>query len=208
MALRNFTLLTLWASVYALVKIIQICHKVFRHQRDQQLYIHLALHLLCLLISSRQCRSHRRLDFFYSNKNNLVQLEDTAIKTERCCSKQCTERTRAVHHSIDFYLYFKSNIVFGVALGPLCARCSTNQCFVLFAGSEQSMCKDADIIYSSQTELAGCDEWQIRIKMECECDVIEGRSTIFAFFVLCLFYHFKWQTVKFIYFSLLHCSLC
>ncbi len=44
------------------------------------------------------------------------------------------------------------------ALGQLCARCSTNQCFVLFAGSEQSMCKDADIIYSSQTKLAGCDE--------------------------------------------------
>ncbi len=84
---------------------------VFRYQRDQQLYIHLALHLL---ISSRQCRSHRRLDFFYSNTNNLVQLEDTAIKTERCCSMQCTERTRAMHHSIDFYLYFKSNIVFGV----------------------------------------------------------------------------------------------
>ncbi len=66
---------------------------VFRHQGDQQLYIHLALHLLCLLISSRQCRSHRRLDFFYNNRNNLVQLEDTAIKTERCCSMQCTERT-------------------------------------------------------------------------------------------------------------------
>ncbi len=77
---------------------------VFRHQRDQQLYIHLALHLLCLLISSRQCRSHRRLYFFYSNKNNLVQLEDTAIKTERCCSMQCTERTRAVHHSILFFV--------------------------------------------------------------------------------------------------------
>ncbi len=54
---------------------------VFRHQRDQQLYIHLALHLLCLLISSRQCRSHRRLYFFYSNKNNLVQLEDTAAQS-------------------------------------------------------------------------------------------------------------------------------
>ncbi len=54
---------------------------VFRHQRDQQLYVHLALHLLCLLISSRQCRSHRRLDFFYSNKNNLVQLEDTAAQS-------------------------------------------------------------------------------------------------------------------------------
>ncbi len=42
---------------------------------------------------------HRRLDFFYSNKNNFVLLEDTTIKTERCCSMQCTERTRAVHHS-------------------------------------------------------------------------------------------------------------
>ncbi len=89
---------------------------VFRHQGDQQLYIHLALHLLCLLISSRQCRSHCSLDFFYSNKNNLVQLEDTAIKTERCCSMQCTERTRAMHHSIAFCLYFKSNIVFGVII--------------------------------------------------------------------------------------------
>ncbi len=89
---------------------------VFRHQRDQQLYIHLALYLLCLLISSRQCRSHSRLDYFYSNKNNLVQLEDTAIKTERCCSMQCTEQTRAMHHSIDFYLYFKPNIVFGVII--------------------------------------------------------------------------------------------
>ncbi len=45
---------------------------VFRHQRDQQLYIHLALHLLCLLISSRQCRSHHRLDFFYSNKKKKI----------------------------------------------------------------------------------------------------------------------------------------
>ncbi len=60
--------------------------------------------------------SHRRLDLFYSNTNNLVQLEDTTVKTERCCSMQCTERTRAVHHSIDFYLYFKSNIVFGVII--------------------------------------------------------------------------------------------
>ncbi len=34
--------------------------------------------------------------------------------------------------------------------------------------------------------------------MDCECDVIEGRSTIFAFFffLLCLFYHFKCQTVS------------
>ncbi len=51
-------------QVFTLVKIIQIKFFVFRYQRDQQLYIHLALHLLCLLISSRQCRSHRRLDFF------------------------------------------------------------------------------------------------------------------------------------------------
>ncbi len=29
---------------------------------------------------------------------------------------QCTERLRAMHHSIDFYLYFKSNIVFGVII--------------------------------------------------------------------------------------------
>ncbi len=42
---------------------------------------------------------HRRLDFFYSNKNNFVQLEDTTIKTERGCSTQCTEQTRLVHHS-------------------------------------------------------------------------------------------------------------
>ncbi len=38
-----------------------------------------------------------------------------------------------------------------------------NQCFVLFAGSEHSMCNDAqssiaDIIYGSQTEQSGCDE--------------------------------------------------
>ncbi len=28
---------------------------------------------------------HRRLDFFYSNKNYFVQLEDTTIKTELKC---------------------------------------------------------------------------------------------------------------------------
>ncbi len=65
-----------------------------------------------------------------------------------------------------------------------------NPSFVLFTGSEQSMCKDADIIYSSQTELAGCDEWQIRIKMECECDVIEGRSTRLSFFLF-LYYAYS-----------------
>ncbi len=28
---------------------------------------------------------HRHFDFFYSNKNHLVQLENTTIKTERGC---------------------------------------------------------------------------------------------------------------------------
>ncbi len=67
------------------------------------------------------------------------------------------------------------------------------------------MYNDADIIYSSQTEQAGCDEWQIRIKMECECDVIEGRSTIFPFFFF-LYYAYSIilemsDCVEFIYFS-------
>ncbi len=99
-------------------------------------------------------------------------------------------------NSIPALYYYRAPVQ--PALGPLCARCSMNQCFVLFAGSEQSMCNDADIIFSSQTELAGCDEWQIRIKMECECDVIKGLSThlSFFYFLLCLFYHFKWQTVS------------
>ncbi len=40
----------------------------------------------------------------------------------------------------------------------MCALHDMNQCFVLFAGSEHSMCNDAqsrsaDIIYGSQTEL-------------------------------------------------------
>ncbi len=52
--------------------------------------------------STRLAAIDGRLDcvfFFYSNKNNLVQLEDTKIKTERCCSMQCTEQTTVVHHS-------------------------------------------------------------------------------------------------------------
>ncbi len=45
---------------------------------------------------------HRRLElFFYSKKNNSVQLEDTKIKTERVCSMQRTERTRVLHHSAE-----------------------------------------------------------------------------------------------------------
>ncbi len=55
---------------------------------------HLLLHLPTVA-PSLTCR----LDFFYSNTNNCVQLEDTTIKTERCCSTQRTERTTAVHHS-------------------------------------------------------------------------------------------------------------
>ncbi len=52
-----------------------------------------------------------------------------------------------------------------------------NQCFVLFAGSEHSMCNDAqsrlaDIIYSSQTEQAGCDEGQSRIRIEQSVDAM------------------------------------
>ncbi len=43
------------------------------------------------------------------------------------------------------------------ALGPYAHAARMNQCFVLFAGSEHSMCKDAqssiaDIIYDSQIE--------------------------------------------------------
>ncbi len=45
---------------------------------------------------------HLHLDFFYSNKNHLVQLEDTTIKTERGCSMQHTERTTVTHHRSDF----------------------------------------------------------------------------------------------------------
>ncbi len=124
MALRNFTLLTLACHSEEESKYLHACQNhtnlslsyFCSDTNETRDYINLALHLLCLLISSRQCRSYRRLDFFYSNKTNLVQLEDTEIKTERCCSMQCTERTRAMHHSIYFYLYFKSNIVFGVII--------------------------------------------------------------------------------------------
>ncbi len=50
--------------------------------------------------STRLAAIDGRLDFFfYSNKNNFVQLEDTKIKTERVCSMQRTEQTTVVHHS-------------------------------------------------------------------------------------------------------------
>ncbi len=78
-----------------------------------------------------------------------------------------------------------------------------NQCIVLFEGSVHSMCNDAwsrlaDIIYSSQTEQAGCDEWQQnKDGAKCGYTVLEGSSTRLSFFsVLCLAYHFKWQTVS------------
>ncbi len=61
----------------------------------------------------------------------------------------------------------------------------------------------ADIIYSSQTEQPGCDEWQSRIKMEQSVDAMSLKDVqlvfhcfLFSFFVLCLSYHFKWQTVS------------
>ncbi len=72
-----------------------------------------------------------------------------------------------------------------------------NQFFVLLAGSEHSMCNDAqsrlaDIIYGSQTEQAVVKE-QNKDGAKHGCDVLETRSTrlSFFFFVLCLFYHFK-----------------
>ncbi len=70
---------------------------VFRHQRDQQLYIHLALHILCLLISSRQYRSHRRLDFFYSNTNNLVHnlVRTLQLKLNAAAQSSATNESRA-----------------------------------------------------------------------------------------------------------------
>ncbi len=48
---------------------------------------------------------HRHLDFFYSNKNHLVQLEDTTIKTERGCSMQRTEGTTVAHHRSDLFYH-------------------------------------------------------------------------------------------------------
>ncbi len=58
----------------------------------------------------------------------------------------------------------------------------SDQCFILFAGSVHTMCNDAesrlaDIIYGSQTEQAGCDEWQSRIKMEQSVNVCISLSS-------------------------------
>ncbi len=92
------------------------------------------------------------------------------------------------------------------ALRPLCTRCT----HVLFAGSVHSMCNDAQsrlayIIYSSQTEQAGCDEWQSRITMECECD---SHSLSFFLFLYYAYPIILNDCVEFISFSLLHFSLC
>ncbi len=47
----------------------------------------------------RRTVPHCRLDFINSNTNYFVQLEDTTVQTERCCSMQRTELMRVVHHS-------------------------------------------------------------------------------------------------------------
>ncbi len=86
-------------------------------------------------------------------------------------------------------------------LRSLCARCTHEP--VLIAGSVH-MCNDAqsrlaDIIYSSQTEQVGCDEWQSRIRMEQSVDAMSLKEVqlVFPFFlVLCLSYNLKWQTVS------------
>ncbi len=63
---------------------------------------------------------------------------------------------------------------------------------VLFAGSEHthSMCNDAqsrlaDIIYGSQTEQTGCDEWQSRIRIEQSLDALSVQLD-FPFFFFCI----------------------
>ncbi len=45
------------------------------------------------------CWANNKNNIFIINKNNFVQLEDTTIKTECCCSMQRTDRTRVLHHS-------------------------------------------------------------------------------------------------------------
>ncbi len=44
---------------------------------------------------------------FYSNTNNLVQLEDTTIKPEYGCSIQRTVQTTVTHHRSDFIYHVK-----------------------------------------------------------------------------------------------------
>ncbi len=58
-------------------------------------------------LAHRSTIPHRHFDFFYSNKNHLVQLEDTTIKTERGCSMQRTERTTVAHHSSDIFYHVR-----------------------------------------------------------------------------------------------------
>ncbi len=68
-----------------------------------------------------------------------------------------------------------------------------NQCFVLFAGSEHSMCNDAqsrlaNIIYGSQKEQAGCDEWQSRKRMEQSVGAMSLKDVqlVFPSFFFCI----------------------
>ncbi len=146
---------------------------------------------------------------------------------------QRTERTRVLHHSTEAggLTLSRSRRPFRTAYlrfiliehryslhSDRYARCMTcmNQCFVLFAGSEQSMYNDAqsrlaNIIYSS--DRTGRLWWvteQNKNGAKRGCAVLEGRSTrlSFFFFVLCLSYHFKWQNASNLFiFSLLHFSL-
>ncbi len=88
------------------------------------------------------------------------------------------------------------------ALEPLSACCMTsmNQCFVLFAGSEHSMCNDAqsrrgDIIYGSQTKLAGCDEWQSRITMKQSVDAMMRCPWSNSSFLFLLFLYYAYPII-------------
>ncbi len=70
-----------------------------------------------------------------------------------------------------------------------------NQCFVLFVGSEHSMCNNAqsrlaDIIYSSQTEQAGCEEWQRRISKAQSADAMSLKHVqhVFPFYFFCIMF--------------------
>ncbi len=54
-------------------------------------------------------------------------------------------------------------------------------CFICGVWALTAQSRLADIIYGSQTEQAGCDEWQSRIRMEQSVDVFEGRNSSFFF---------------------------
>ncbi len=109
---------------------------------------------LCLLCSCRMSSTQMTCSHFRKNRPKKRQ-------KPAGCRSRIISKNRPVPifgRSTGASLLYSYRAPVQSALGPLCARCSTNRCFVLFAGSEQSMCNDADIIYSSQTEQAGCDE--------------------------------------------------